>query len=365
MATMQELLGGPNLSGLIQKMPSGIPLAVPAEFATPSRRNIGPNIDYFLEVGTRNLAQVIHYDAPPRSDQRLNLAKKVATGIHSSHFHDYGPMDYQNFMAPDGSQNRVLGEYELARQTRSLKQKFVNLRYAAIQRALVDGVLYFDGDGHMLPSSSGAVFTVDYAVPAGHKAQLNVYGTGAIISASWATASTDIPTQIAKILDAALERTGLPITHALYGNNILTYLLGNDYVKQLITANPALAATFAARQIPDGFLGINKWYRVGSAFYYNSSNALVKIFGDDAIVFTPDVSQAWWELVECSYVVPKELGVITPDAIAAAGFAETVFGMYGYAKLKDEPVSIRQICGDTFLPMLINNLAIFSADVTP
>lgn len=360
MATPQELLGGPNLSGLIQRTPSGIPLAVPVTLATPTRQNIGPTIQYYIETGTKRLAQITHYGAPPRGVGKAPVAAMYATAMHATHFHEYSIMDYQNMMAPDGSPQRQAGEFELVRQTRDLKQRFVNLRYATIQRAILDGILYFDANGDLLPSSSGAVYTVDYQIPAAHKNQLD-----GLITASWATATTDIPSNVQSILDVAPQRSGLPITTAIYGSAVPGYLLGNNYAGALIKQNPATVDAFSRQAIPSGFLGIQNWIPAGAAFYANASDSNVTIWGTDRVTFMPDVSTLWYDFVECSYLVPTQLGTISIEALQAAGAVTTVYGMFSYAKLLDEPIKIKQIAGDTFLPMITNNLAIFCADVVP
>lgn len=358
MATLQELFGGPNLTGLIQRTPSGIPLAVPVALATPTRQNVGPTVAYYVETGTKRLAQITHYGAPPRGVGKAPVAQMFATAMHATHFHEYTITDYQNMLSPEGTPERQAGEFELVRQTRDLKQRFVNLRYACIQRAILDGILYFDGNGDLLPDSSGAVYTIDYQIPATHKNQL-----GGIIAADWDEATTDIPAQVQALLDVSPQRSGLPITTAIYGSSVPGWLIANNYAGPLIKQNPATVDAFSRQTIPSGFLGIQNWLPAGAAFYANASDTNVTIWGSDRVTFMPDVSTMWYDLIECSFLVPTQLGTITIEALQAAGAVSTVFGMFSYAKLLDEPIKIKQIAGDTFLPMITNNLAIYCADV--
>jgi hypothetical protein len=363
--TIQELLGGVSLTGLVKKTPTGIPVQIPEAFLTPTRRNEGPVLLYYVESGHGQCAQIIHYDAPPKSAGKDNVAMKTAAMIHGSHFHDYSIMDTQNLLAADGSPARQFGEYELGRQTASLKARFSNLRIAAATMALCKGVIYADADGNLLPSSAGAVFTIDFQIPAGHKGQLDVYGSGAIIAASWATASTDIPAHIEGVQNAALEQTGLPITTAIYGKDIFGYFAANNFVKELLKADSGLATSFRARQIPSGFLGIRDWVKASGAGYRNAAGTWTTMVPGDAVVFLPDPSPQWWDMVEGSYLVPRNLSNVSADAIQAAADVEKVYGQYGYAKLRDEPIQVRQIVGDTFMPMISNNLATYIADVVP
>lgn len=363
MATMQELLGGQNLTGLTQRTPSGIPMVMPAPFVTPTRRIVGPSFTYFLEEGNAQTASVIHYDAPPIPSDKGGIIQKSATCIHASNYHTYGVGDYQNILQPDGSPMRQLGEWEVSRQTRRLKGRFVNLRYAATQKAFATGALYFDKDGNLLVDSVGAVFSIDYAIPAGHKGQLDVFGTGAIISAKWSASTTKIITQMEGLHEAAAIRTGLPIEYAFYGKNVPGYIFANDYTKQAMVTDLALAKASESNTIPAGYGGVPNWVPVRNAFYRDKTNVVRKIFDDDTIVFSPAPSGLWYDFIEASYLVPRDLSVISSDPTAQLQNIMQVFGMYSYCTLKDKPITVDQIMGDTFLPMINNNFAIYIAAV--
>ena len=360
--TIWELLGGVSLTGVVQQTPTGIPVVIPPEFLNPTRRNDGPVLVYYVEKNSAKQAQIIHYDAPPVGADRDGMAVKSAVMIHSSHYHDYGVTDYQNMMSPIQA-NRELAEYEINRQTRNLKTRVSNLRVAATTMALAKGAIYADAKGNLLPDSTGAVFAIDFQVPAGNKNQLNWDGSGNIINAKWSDPSTDIPLHIQTLLDVALRHSGLPITTALYGKNIFKYLYNNDFVGKILLTDSGLANAFRNNSIPEGFLGIQKWIRVSGGVFKKADGTWGQIVDDDACIFTPDPSPLWWDFVEGSYVVPTNLSTITSEAQEQLSNLSTVYGFYSYAKLRDEPIGVRQIMGDTFMPMLNNNIAIFQAKV--
>ena len=215
------------------------------------------------------------------------------------------------------------------------------------------------------PSSSGAAVTVDYSVPSGNKGQLDVFGSGAIIGASWATASTKIITHIRNIKKASIKKTGYQLAHCFYGENIAGYLSSNTEAKEYLARNPAMnQQILSTGEIPDGFMGLI-WHPVDDAFFEDKNGTLQGQIGADDIVFVPEPSQDWYELVQGSFVIPTNLGSVTPDATAAVGSLTEVFGMYGYAKITDDPAGIKQFAGDTFLPTIKVPGAVFIADTTP
>jgi len=204
---------------------------------------------------------------------------------------------------------------------------------------------------------------VDFGVPSGNREQLDVFGEGALISATWANAGTAIHSQVSALKKAARKLTGYPLRHAFYGGNILDYLLGNTKLKELINRTPSGQQAASANEIPAGFLGL-QWHPIDEAFYVDADGAHQDFFGGDTVVFTPDPSPEWWEVVEGTYPVPTDLGQVGPDGQAALGGVAAAAGMFSYAAVSHNPVGIEQFAGDTFLPPKVPG-AIFIADVTP
>jgi hypothetical protein len=238
----------------------------------------------------------------------------------------------------------------------------MNLRVAAVLAALIQGVIYFDADGNLLASATGAKLTVDMQIPAGHKTQLNVFGTGNIISASWATAATDIIVQIKNLKKAARKETGYPLAHAFYGENVLDYFLTNTKLKELINRNASYQTAFSKGEIADGFLGL-KWWPIEQAFFKDQDGSYQDLAAATQIVFTPEPDNSWWELMEGSYVIPTSLGNLASDMNSALSNLTEVTGMFSYAKVLDDPATIKQLAGDTFLPVVKVPKAVYNATV--
>lgn len=363
--TLQQILGGKNLSGVIQGIKPGVPADfMPPGFINTTRTVEGDTATYRKIEGTRKTARIAQYGSPSQV-RALSGVKEVSVKLlHSIESNFHKPATLMNLTNLQDESRQVLGQAEIARQTAEFKQLFYNLRISSIISALASGYIYFDGDGNLLPDSTGAVLSSDFQMAAGNQDQLDWDGGGAIIAASWATAGTSIEAQIQDLQIAARRLTGYPIVHAFYGTNILGYFLGNTKLKEIINRYAAYQVGFSTGVIPDGFLGL-KWHPAYESFFVDNDGSYQSFIGADTVVFTPEPSADWWEILEGTYPVPTNIGNVSPDAAAAMGNVATVAGQFSYAIVTSDPVTVKQVAGDTFLPVLKVPNAIFQADVTP
>lgn len=363
--SLQAVLGYKNLCGLIQDPKGGVPADIlPPEFLSVTRRIVGDTGSYKRVEGTRRVARQVWRGEPSRRRELKGITEVPFKAITSAEhqMHDATTLSQlTNYDSPDVQR---MGRAEIARQTAEFRALFNNLRVSAVHSALALGTIYFNADGELLPTGSGAMLTVDFGVPAGNRNQLDVFGGGDIIGASWATAGTNIPAHVMALLLAALKKTGYRLEYAFYGSNIQAYLALNDYTKNLIVGNPADAAAFSRGIIPDGFLEL-KWRKGMGAFYEDKDGVFQSWWGPDTVVFSPTPTPDWWELVEGSNPVPTNLGRVAVDAIDASSDVADVTGMASYAVLGSDPVSIKQVGIDTFIPLLKVPGAVFIADVVP
>lgn len=164
-----------------------------------------------------------------------------------------------------GDQLDDRGKDYLAKQATELKRAQSNLREVLITGAILRGgqlgVVQTGQD--LLPTfeTSGVYQTITWQVPAGNKliggsfASGLQMGTGSdIITASWATASTDIPAQLMGISRAFLALVGAPLSRIYVPYAVLLNVLQNDKVRQLAGTSNASFASFTEDPIkgPDG-----------------------------------------------------------------------------------------------------------------
>ncbi len=361
--TLQQILGGRNLTGVIQGVAGGVPDdLLPEGFMAATRTVEGEYGTYVKVEGTRKTARLAQYGSPSQQRVLKGVSEVSIKLIHTVESIYHKPPVLMNLSNFQNDQKQRLGEEEIARQTGDFNRLFTNLRTAALYSLLAQGAVYFDADGNLLPDSTGAHVTVDFGVPSGNKDQLDVLGDGAIIGASWATAGTAIHTQVAALKKAARKLTGYPVKHAFHGANILDHFLGNTKLKELINNNRSFQEGAASGEIPNGLLGL-QWHPVDEAFYVDQDDTAQDFFDADAIVFTPEPSPDWYELIEGTYPVPTDVGSVSQDGAGALGGVSTEAGMFSYAVVTADPVAIKHVAGDTFLPVLKVPKAIFIAKV--
>ena len=360
MATsLDQVLGFRNLTGIAQGVIGGVPSDIlPSGFTQTTRRIEGDRGAYKRVNSTRETARLVHYGSASRRRGMQEVAEIPFVALHTfeHQFHDISTLiQLERMESPELQQ---LGEQEIARQTQEFARHFSNLRIACIYSALARGRIDFDSDGNLLATGTGSV-AVDFSIPANNQNQLN-----GIIGTTWATDTTDIAGDIKAIKEQARKDTGYPIRHAFYGANVFEYIISNTALGNLINGSPAISQTFSAAEIPNGFLGLN-WHPANEAFFVDNDGNTNDFWGEDLIVFTPEPSPEWWEVVEGSFAVPTNMAVTNDANAVRAGSMTKVFGGFSYAHPSLDPPGIKHLAGDTFVPLIKVPGAVFLADVTP
>lgn len=358
--SLQEILGYQNLCGVITDPKGGVPDdIIPAGFFRRTRTIQGQSGHYFKVAGTRTVARQVDMaqPSPQRNKKGVTRVPFKCACLKEHLVHDPDTMtQLQSFDSPA---IQKLGQQEVARQTASFRKLFGNARVSYVYSVLTKGAIYVDGDGELLYTSGGAVGTMDYSVPANNLNQLN-----GILAASWATVGTDIVAQIKALKVAARKLSGYPLKYAFYGSAVLGYFMKNTDMKNIIAGNPAYKMAFLNLEIPDGFLGLT-WIPCEQAFFEDSGGTNRDWWASNQVVFTPEPESSWWEVVEGTTSVPKSIGNVRSDAMGAIGDVALATGMYSYAYIMPEPdpVAIKQIAGDVWMPQLKVPAAIFIGTV--
>lgn len=368
MATLEELFAGRNLTAMVQGIKPGLPLAIPPEFMSPTDRVPGHTFEWLEVDGNRDMATIVSQDSPAKRVGLRGYRRKSATMLRSFEAQTFTLNKLRNLLTQDGRGVRdEMGRAFVTEQTTEFKRRLSNLVQNTAQVMFFTWELHFNEKGELLTSSSGATTSITVSVPAGQKNQLDILGGGAIIGASWATATTDIPGQLESIRQQMLELGGWMITEAYYGKNIAKYIAANDYAKTLIQQTPSLATqVFAnANRVPTGFMEFN-WRYAGHLYYVDAGGTVRRPVGDDEIIFTPAPSdRSWWKLAVGSEMVPSGVIPVGADASAMLSNVQEVFGEFSYATLSTNPLSIEQFVGHNFLPLVTATKAVCRADVTP
>lgn len=367
-----QILGAKNMVGMIQGVKGGVPDdLIPPQFMATTRSVEGDHCTYLKVEGTRKTARQVQFGAPSKMRNLVGISEVPVKLMHTKEHIYHKPAVLLNLKSMENESKQKLGRQEVARQTVSFNQLFKNLRVAQIYSVLKNGNVWFDKDGNLLASSSGARVTIDVGVSVTNQGTLDTAatstptldGTGSsIISAKWSAAATGIHKQISALKKNARKLTGYPIKYALYGDNILDYFLTNTKLKEIINRNPKYQTAFAEGEIADGFLGLT-WIPAGEAFFEDADGTNQDFWGANDIVFCPEVSPEWWEVIEGSYPIPTDVGSVESDGVSALANVVEVNGMFQYAVLKSDPVGIKQIAGDTYLALPKVPNAIYQATV--
>ncbi len=377
---IETILAARNLIGMIQSVVSGVPGdLMPEGFYRPTRSCEGNRGSYFKIRGTRQTARIVQYGGPSKARELAGISEEPITLLHAFEHEVYSPALLQNLVAenqnsPDAEVKQRLGLQTISRQISMFGDLFKNLRISAIYSVFGTGAVAWDRDGNLLPPSlqSGAAYCVNFGVPAGNTGQLDVFGSGDILDASWDASTTHILRQLKQVKKAARKLTGYPLKYAFYGENIPGYLASNAEFQQMIHGSSRLAESMAENEIPKG-LGGFEWYPISEAFFAAAStpptsqgadetSSYADWFGPDQVVFTPDPSPDWWEVLEGTYPVPRAF-TITKNAMQQVQSLQQMAGAFTYCVLIDDPVTIKHLAGDTFLPVLKVPAAVFQATV--
>jgi len=364
-SNLAELIGfTPVISPIVERIKNGVPTDwLPKEFTRVTKRITGATGEYYRVDGTRETARRVARGAPAVRMSQKGVTKMAATMI--STFHDMmHEEDTLEMLFSDNAEVKMAGKDEVVRQVGSFYQQIRDLKISAVASALSKGAIYFDGDGNLLASSSGAAVTIDFGIPASNKTQLDILGDGSIIDASWNTAATDIVNQVTKVRQQIAKKCGYIVTEIFYGANIPKYIAKNTNFANIIKGNSQVANEVKQGIIPAGTAGFN-WHPATDAFFVDADGTTQTWFGDDTIVFTPKVERSWWQYIEGSKLIPTSLGQVSSDPEAEAKLLKKAFGFFSYATMTQNPVGVQHFAGDTFLPIIAAPYAVAIGDVTP
>lgn len=372
MATVSiiDVLSAPNLLGLIDLTKQGLPQIFPPNFTKIHKRVKRDYGEWKTQVGARTVASTTDYGAPARDDQQTNLGVQTAKLLHSFRNVRLPIMDFMNLLKVDSLVDQQMGIDEVVRQVKFHVEKNVNLRTTALASAIGTGNIWIDKTGGILPSSSGAVVTIPFNVPASNQAQLNVFGSGNIIAATWATAGTDIAGQIRALKQASIRQTGYKIKYAIYGLNVATYLANNTSLQTYMSRTAYPVAPFpagagpeylASNEIPPRMLDL-EWIPGYTQYYLDNALAPQTFIGNDEVIFVCDPDESGWlQNLEGSYPVPMKYAPVAAESVTSS--FEEKWGMFAYGQPSSNPASAELFFGDTYLPAITNGQCLYQAVV--
>ncbi len=363
--SLQDVLGGPNLCGVIQGTTTGIANAFPPGFYQVDKTVDRDTGTYTRVHGTRTTARMAAYGSPSQQRSLKGVETVPVKLIHTVESILLPVADYMNLLDPDDGSAQARGIQEVTRQVRAFRTNFDNLRVAALTSVLFQGAIYSDGHGNLLPNAAGATTVATFDVPAGHTGQLDPLRAGTnVLDASWDNAAADIDRQLLNLRQIAARLSGYPLRYAFYGKNVPTYLTGNTKLTNYFVRNAGDDVSYlSTAEIPSPLLGFT-WVPAYDAFFEDAHGVLQPLVGDDQVAFTPDPTPDWIGWLEGTYPIPTSVGSVAGDAAQSLrANVTTAAGLFAYGVLSTDPVTVKMVAGDTFLPVLKVPKAIFIATV--
>jgi hypothetical protein len=366
--SLQEILGFVPLTKHIETVKNGVPPLLPPAFyqRKPEFRVLGDRTSRIETAGTRKNARVVPYGAPGQQIEHLPLDGRP---IQLMHTEEKLQFSHELFMLLREFESYTVMQRaakEAQRQALNAATRQDNLLKSATHVLLATGGIHFDSDNFLLPSSSGASFTISAGVPANNLNQAN----GAI-DASWALSTTNIPGHLKTLRQRARQTTGYPLKYALYGKNIMSHMLRNEFVKNYLVSlgGADRAKTFLdSGEMPSKMFDF-EWIPMNETFFDTEAGTTTEIWGDDTLVLTPDPADPnVYGIYEGSMPVPTEFS-ITGDMMAQWKNFTDAYGAYGYGyscgPWNGQTLGLFGVYGDTFLPSLMTPGAYYILDTTP
>ncbi|MBA4192222.1 MAG: hypothetical protein C0467_29995, partial [Planctomycetaceae bacterium] len=189
MGSINSVLSYAPMTEAVQTVKGGLPRVLPDAFWSLTENVPGTKARVIEFSGQRQVARVSPAGSPPRPRGKLTLNDKAIILLSSTEemeFDEELANIFQQWEAYTPQQDWAAKQVDY--QAEGFRQLFENLETASVLLNVATAVNYFDADGSLLPTSSGATLTVDQGVPAANKGQL-----GGLLDFSFADHTKDIP----------------------------------------------------------------------------------------------------------------------------------------------------------------------------
>lgn len=235
------------------------------------------------------------------------------------------------------------GATEVARIMTKFRNRQIRFKELAISKIVTQGAVHMDGAGRILDSSSGAVTSASFQVPAANQGNL-----GGLITGLFSTAATDIPAILESIVQQA-RTNNVPVPTTCWMNRAnLASLRNNTKFQTWAANNPQPADRVLSGGMIEGLWGFN--WRFISTMYQNVAGSMVPYIpttGVGSLVLTPDPTGPWIKATNGLNLIPRTIDVVgTVDE--ALSQLDSVYGAFAYASMNHNPVQIDAFLGDKF-----------------
>lgn len=295
---------------------------------------------------------------PARVLQPTGLSERRVYLLHA--FNEIGlSMDaLQMIRKPNDETLQNKGREEIQRQFEDFGDRHLLFRAVCLAKTLTKGELHIGADGRVLEGSSGAVYSVDFGVPATHKDQLNP-GSGNIVGTPWSNPAAKILDDLDEIrIQAEMESAGEP-KHIWLHHAAKRWLRDNTQLQAYVQGSPEkVDRVLSGSMIED----LNGWtWHFYSGTYQAVDGTTKPYIPTTQAILTPDLGP-WLRAVNGSELITSFEGIKSTFDEALGEITE-VFGDFAYVKLVDNPTKLVLRMGTNFVYAFANPNAIWMPTV--
>lgn len=243
---------------------------------------------------------------------------------------------------PDNWVLQRLGRTEVMKQLKDFATKHAVMKQIFLTKAMSDGVVYADGNGVILESSSGAELTIDLGVSSTHKSQINP-GGGAIIATAWDNAAAKIMTQLDNLRIQAEIENADPPRHVWLNGVARAWFRDNTELKALYAGITPLNQLMSGDSFElNGFV-----FHFYSGTYTDSAGSTAYYIPPTKAIITPELGP-WFMNAIGLEAIPTSIDIAGSSDEALNQIAE-VYGDFAYAKLEHNPPRVSTFMGTNFI----------------
>lgn len=264
----------------------------------------------------------------------------------------------QMLRAPDQWTLQQRGITEVGQQVQDFATKHRILKQVYLAKTFLGGAVYFDGDGEILESSSGAQITVQTGIPAINIGQIDKadFGTGSgdVIATAWDQAAAKIMTQLEDLSEVTEYQNTEPLRHVwLHRSN-----------KKWFRENTEMLAFYSAGQdrldqelMGDTFeIGEYTFHFYGGTYVAADGTTKPFIPKDKAIV-TPEPG-SWLAQGVGMQLIPTTLDIQSSVQDVISSWQEH-WGDFAYALSTHNPIGLEMYMGFHWLFGFRNPASVF------
>lgn len=373
--SLKDILGYVSLTGAVNATVPELPNPLPSAFRSAVKKVVGNTGRYTRLANARTVARFNEYGAgaKPVNMQPVGQFDVKCFSQFEEMFLD--PLTVQALRQFDNYDLQERAKDLVAFEVAEFRRRSDHWRNVIDMLALVKGSIYADVDGNLLPSSNGAYTTSTFQIPSGNLGvglyqYINTFNGNSAYSTGWtggtvsggvttpgSTTTANIPRQLLQMKTISQRQHGYECEIILYGKNIPDIISKNDYMQ------PYLARArdnFRPQWLKDGdiqptydMLGY-KWFPIYQGFWKDQNGATQEIVPDDALVFLPAPSSAWWEHMEGEQNVPTNFNPVQTDLSGINNDFKKVHGrgMFALQQLNQGRLALAMYAFDNWTPVI-------------